>query len=290
MKVFISWSGTASREVAEALRWWLPKVIQGTNPFVSAKDIDKGANWTSVLSAELADTDFGIICVTPENMASPWLNYEAGAISKSVDSRTCPVLLGVTKAELSGPLKQMQVTDLEYEDMFLLLRSLNKTAGSPLLDADLEEQAQMWWPKLLEKTGAIAIPPLADVLVAAPEPAKPESSESELLLEVLSTVRRISRRIDVLDGPQGRPARDVPPGPDLLSQLRNEGLRVDELMAFVDRYELRSSEPIPEVLPGKSWPILLETARKRQKEIRLTDLAGREITIGPDGSASEPPF
>lgn len=64
MKVFISWSGTASREVAEALRWWLPKVIQGTNPFVSAKDIDKGANWTSVLSTELADTDFGITFVS----------------------------------------------------------------------------------------------------------------------------------------------------------------------------------------------------------------------------------
>jgi hypothetical protein len=184
----------------------------------------------------------------------------------------------------------MQVTDLEYEDMFLLLRSLNKTTGSPLLDADLEEQAQMWWPKLLEKTRAIAVPPAADVLVAAPEPAKPESSESELLLEVLSTVRRISRRVDVLDGPQVRHARDISSGPELVSLLRHEGLRIDEFQVFGDRFELRSTEPIPEILPGKSWSVLIENARKRRKEIRLTDLAGREIMIGPDGAASEPPF
>ena len=37
MKIFISWSGTTSRAVAEALHAWLPKVLQGVEPFLSAR-------------------------------------------------------------------------------------------------------------------------------------------------------------------------------------------------------------------------------------------------------------
>ena len=95
MKVFISWSGGTSRAVAEVLHWWLPRVIQGVRPFVSAKDIDKGANWTVELARELEDAAFGIICLTPDNLTSPWLHYEAGAITRSVDSRVCPLLYGL---------------------------------------------------------------------------------------------------------------------------------------------------------------------------------------------------
>jgi len=41
MKVFISWSGQRSAAVADALRYWLPKVIQALEPWMSADDIEK---------------------------------------------------------------------------------------------------------------------------------------------------------------------------------------------------------------------------------------------------------
>jgi hypothetical protein len=82
MKVFISWSGARSRIVAEALRSWLPDIINAVEPFVSELDIDRGAVGTEVIARQLRDSAFGIVCLTRDNQTRPWINYEAGALSK----------------------------------------------------------------------------------------------------------------------------------------------------------------------------------------------------------------
>ena len=74
MKVFLSWSGKTSREVAQAFHDWLPFVIQAVRPFISTGDIDKGKRWTDVLASELNETGYGILVVTPDNMDKPWLH------------------------------------------------------------------------------------------------------------------------------------------------------------------------------------------------------------------------
>src|SRR5207253_2371159 len=82
MKVFISWSGPASRDVATALRKYLPCMLQGLQVFMSQHDLESGSRWAVGLTSELSETNFGLICLTPDNLLSPWLLFEAGAITK----------------------------------------------------------------------------------------------------------------------------------------------------------------------------------------------------------------
>jgi hypothetical protein len=110
MGVFISRSGknSISYKVAMLLRDWLPNVIQTVKPFLSAVDIDAGSQWTSQMFQALKETQVGIICVTRTNQAEPWINFEAGALAKAMESsRVCPLLIDV------------RPTDVCVEDLYI---------------------------------------------------------------------------------------------------------------------------------------------------------------------------
>lgn len=153
MKVFLSWSGEKSHKVALVFRDWLPSVIQSIIPYVSSEDIDKGARWSSDIAQELEDSTFGILCVTKENLTAPWLNFEAGALSKTMDkSLVCPFLFNIKRSEVEGPILQFQSTIFEKGDIKKLLQALN-TASNPkgLSEEKLNEAFEVWYPRLEEK-------------------------------------------------------------------------------------------------------------------------------------------
>ncbi|HZL03904.1 MAG TPA: hypothetical protein VFE45_00540 [Coriobacteriia bacterium] len=127
MKVFIRWSGDESRHVAEALRTWLPTVLAGAvECFVSSQDIRRGDRGMDVIAGELQDRDFGIVVLTKDNMGSPWINFEAGALGKSLGvGKVAPLLLGITRADVEGPISQFQNTLLsDREDMRRFVRDI----------------------------------------------------------------------------------------------------------------------------------------------------------------------
>src|SRR5947209_4334253 len=96
-KVFISWSGDRSKALAEVLKNWIPELIQPIEIWSSEHDIDAGARWVQELNAHLEGCQNGVICLTPENLAAPWLLFEAGCLGKSVSrSRVIPYRLGLT--------------------------------------------------------------------------------------------------------------------------------------------------------------------------------------------------
>lgn len=150
--VFISWSKPTSHEFAKILYKWLPEVIQALDPWLSSEDIDKGTQWAVELGKRLQDSSQSIICVTPDNFDEPWLNFEAGALARSLDeSRVHPLLFSVEPAALTGrPLAQFQATvATESTEMLKLLKSLEKKSDRSLGEERLQRALRKHWKDFL---------------------------------------------------------------------------------------------------------------------------------------------
>ncbi|MGB5771860.1 MAG: TIR domain-containing protein [Crocosphaera sp.] len=149
MKVFISWSGKTSRQVAECFRELLPYMFERIEPFASFEDIEKGQQGIVKILQELENTKFGIICLTKESIHSPWLNFEAGALAKSPDSRLYTFLFGIKREELNNsPLKDFQSTSYEKANVKQLIETMNKKYDSPLYFNILNNKFEDFWTKL----------------------------------------------------------------------------------------------------------------------------------------------
>jgi hypothetical protein len=150
VKVFLSWSGEKSHKVALVFRDWFPSVIQSLVPYVSSEDIDKGTRWSTDIAKELEDSSFGILCVTKENINAPWLTFEAGALSKTMDkSFVSPFLFDIKRSEVDGPILQFQSTIFTEDDVLKLIKTLNKACGEDKLsDERLDKAFSVWWPTL----------------------------------------------------------------------------------------------------------------------------------------------
>ena len=148
MKVFISWSGKLSKKVAQELKKWLPCIIQSIDVFYSPEDIEKGENWDSKISSELTECNYGIVCLTSENTTAPWINFEAGAIAKTLDSRVSALMVDIKTSDIQGPLKRYQATKLEKEDMWQLISEINKATDNPLDGNVLESTFNAIWDSM----------------------------------------------------------------------------------------------------------------------------------------------
>lgn len=193
MKVFVSWSGSLSQKVACSLRDWIPCVLQYVRPYVSSEDIDKGTRWSVDIAKELSDSAYGILCVTADNQGAPWLNFEAGALSKAIDkSFVSPFLLNLKAAELkNGPLIQFQATAFTQDEVRKLIESLNnKSDESERVElATVKRTFDKWWPELDKDLTAIL-----QQEAPAKSKASAASSKQEIMIEELLDLTRSQQR------------------------------------------------------------------------------------------------
>lgn len=200
MKVFLSWSGELSHKTAVIFRDWLPSVIQSIVPYVSSEDIDKGARWSTDIAKELDNATFGILCVTKENVHAPWLTFEAGALSKTMEkAAVSPFLFDIKRSEVSGPILQFQSTIFEKEDLKKLVYSLNRACGAETLsDERLEKAFSVWYPTLEEQlNNLLQNRPLVPVVDKKEESI---DSSSEILEEILDLTRNNQKLLRNPDG------------------------------------------------------------------------------------------
>jgi hypothetical protein len=187
MKVFISWSGNQSRAIAESFRKWLPGVLQAVKPYFSPDDVAKGSRWTAEIGKELEASRVGILIVSRENLAAPWLMFEAGALAKNLEnSKVCPLLFGLEPTDVTGPLVQFQGARFDQIETKRVVKMINLELGESALPTEvLDSVFDMWWPRLETDIKAILAEPVAKIEALR--------SEREILEEVLGLTRQLSR-------------------------------------------------------------------------------------------------
>ena len=175
MDVLVSWSKEQSKEMATVFHGWLPKVVPGFRPWMSSKDIDKGKQWFGELQTFLGEATSCIICVTAENVRSPWIYYETGAIAAKKQVLVCPYLIGIdTNMIADGPLAQYQCTQATKEETLALVLSLNRALPIPHNDELLRSHFEKHWPEFEQKLTII-------LAMESPEPADFVETEADLL-------------------------------------------------------------------------------------------------------------
>lgn len=295
MQVFISWSEDRSRQIAEAIRNWLPKVIQSVKPWMSNEDIGAGARWLTEVSTILNNAKVGLICITPENQHNPWLLFEAGALSKTLEQTcVCPLIFEMTPGQLKGPLTQFQANVLDREGIGKVLSTINKSLGDQMIDLQqLEEILDVWWPKLEEKLKAI---PSASTPTAA-------RSTNDQLEELLLLGREQMRRENIrLEASKDRDAQvDAMIGymnnaQATMSVLRNsmqqvipKGLLVEKSPLNIKKHLADSAHIISESMTsGDLSASAIEQMSNLMQEMQEREKTRREDMLNPPIEGSNP--
>jgi hypothetical protein len=103
--------------------------------FVSYANIEASERWFDRLVIELGKADAAIICLTPENLRSPWLHFESGMVSRLGKGILFTFFLGTDAGTIQDPLKQIQVmlsTESDTKRLALQLAALAKASQTDL--------------------------------------------------------------------------------------------------------------------------------------------------------------
>lgn len=195
MKIFLSWSKDRSKKVALLLSNWLQCVVQSSEPWMSDIDIERGALWINDINGNLNSSATGIICLTKSNLSEPWILFEAGALSKGLETnRVCCLLIDLEPSDILGPLSQFNHTKPIKNDMKKLVYNLNERSERILSPQILEQVFETHWDRFekdfnniieeTEATGNINLPKIED---------------RDILYEILNSTRLMNNRITSLE-------------------------------------------------------------------------------------------
>ena len=106
---------------------------------------------------ELSASDLGILCLTKENLAAPWLLFEAGALAKHLEvAKVIPFRFQLKAEDVYPPLSMFQSVGDDKAGTLRLLQAINgqsKTLRDEQLTTVFEE---FWWPSFQAALAAIA--------------------------------------------------------------------------------------------------------------------------------------
>src|SRR6476646_1787610 len=97
MKVFISWSGERSREVANLLRDWLPEIVPAIEPWLAADALGPNDEWLRAVAGEAAVI---IPCVTADSLNDEWQSIAPPESDDQHSPLVVPLMIGLPLSKL----------------------------------------------------------------------------------------------------------------------------------------------------------------------------------------------
>jgi hypothetical protein len=161
-------------------------------PWLSEADVSAGDRWAQAVAKELEASNFGIICVTPENVGSPWVLFEAGALAKSMQgAKVIPFLLDLEFSDITGPLAQFQAKKVERSGLGEIVQSINHATDHAIPDDRVRQLFVALWPEFEKRIGEIPKE------VPTERHMRPHH---EILEELVTSVRGFDSRFRDLEG------------------------------------------------------------------------------------------
>ncbi|WP_299191930.1 TIR domain-containing protein [uncultured Erythrobacter sp.] len=184
-RLFVSWSRAQAGQIAPILKTFFQDVL-GINDIFLSKEIDSGRRWSDEIAQALDSCDAGLILVTDENKGAPWLNFEAGAISKRLaNSNVVPLLWDISVGDIADtPLNQFQSKSFAKEDIHAVVQSFGKLWELP--PEPIDRRFDAMWPALEGQLGNVPA-------------ASPKSEKALKIQDVYSLLQRIGSRIDGIE-------------------------------------------------------------------------------------------
>lgn len=196
MDVFLSWSTERSQKLAKMFNEWITNVLPTVQTYISTEQIGPGDRWSDSIGKGLETNFMGIFFLVEENVDSPWLNFEAGAISKNIeDSKVIPLLHDMKPEQINGPIAQFQAKLINVEpDIFSIVKQINNGINDERkINAEiLKKLFDKWYPDFVKEYN--------DFCNENPRPIKADDRKSSNLLdsedqigEILNIVRSLKR-------------------------------------------------------------------------------------------------
>jgi len=157
MKIFISWSKKYSGEIAKIMQDWLKEAFDSKiSTFISSEGIGSGTDWYRKISDELDECELGVLILTPENINSPWIMYEAGALSNK--KAIIPILFERSSERVEGPISKRNHITYSKEGFKKLLIDMNDHINAGVSTKALNAFIETEWDNL-----KIKIDPLVEL-------------------------------------------------------------------------------------------------------------------------------
>ena len=189
--VFFIWSGARSEEISLALRDLLQNAVQGPK-YYHSEDIPGGSLWRYALQETITASDFGVVCLTPENRTARWPHFETGLIAQAGgEEKVVPYLYDLEPADVEAPLGDLQPRRATRADTLRLAHQIGDLRPNHNPEAIEQIFQEFAWERFRGRLNDLP-EPKDDLEEKGDESTEPRRLVSKID-EVLERVRRLDK-------------------------------------------------------------------------------------------------